>query len=52
MDEPVGALDEFTRHQMNIELMGIWSRDRKTIVVEWVASTAGLGYLLILNNHG
>jgi NitT/TauT family transport system ATP-binding protein len=32
MDEPFGALDEFTRHSMNVELLNIWSRRRKTII--------------------
>jgi NitT/TauT family transport system ATP-binding protein len=32
MDEPFAALDEFTRHTMNIELLKIWSQRRKTIM--------------------
>jgi NitT/TauT family transport system ATP-binding protein len=32
MDEPFAALDEFTRHTMNIELLKIWSQRRKTII--------------------
>ena len=32
MDEPFGALDAFTREQMNLELQRIWLETRKTVL--------------------
>lgn len=32
MDEPFGALDAMTRESMNMELMRVWSEDKKTVV--------------------
>ena len=32
MDEPFGALDAMTRESMNMELMRVWSEERKTII--------------------
>jgi NitT/TauT family transport system ATP-binding protein len=32
MDEPFSALDALTRDQMNLELLDIWERDRKTVL--------------------
>ncbi len=32
MDEPFGALDAFTRDEMNLMLLEIWEKSRKTIV--------------------
>ena len=32
MDEPFGALDEFTRERMNLELLKIWRQTGKTII--------------------
>jgi len=32
MDEPFGALDEFTRERMNLELLDIWQRTNVTII--------------------
>ncbi len=33
MDEPLGALDEITRGEMRFELLRLWQRDRKTVVM-------------------
>jgi len=32
MDEPFGALDEITRHKLDLELLGLWRSQRLTIV--------------------
>jgi NitT/TauT family transport system ATP-binding protein len=32
MDEPFGALDEFTRERMNLELLDIWQKTGKTLI--------------------
>jgi NitT/TauT family transport system ATP-binding protein len=32
MDEPFGALDAMTRESMNMELMRVWSDERKTVI--------------------
>ncbi|PYE85343.1 ABC transporter ATP-binding protein [Pseudoroseicyclus aestuarii] len=32
MDEPFGALDAMTRDMMNVELLKIWSKHRKTVI--------------------
>ncbi len=32
MDEPFGALDELIRERLDLELLGIWERERKTVL--------------------
>ena len=32
MDEPFGALDEFTRDRLNLQLLDVWSQARSTVL--------------------
>lgn len=47
MDEPFGALDALTREKMNLELLEIWEKSRKTIVFV----THGIQEAVFLGTH-
>lgn len=47
MDEPFGALDALTREKMNLELLDIWQRSRKTIIFV----THGIQEAVFLGTH-
>jgi NitT/TauT family transport system ATP-binding protein len=32
MDEPFGALDEFTRDRLNLQLLDVWGNSRSTVL--------------------
>jgi len=54
MDEPFGALDALTREKMNLELLQIWSRARKTIlfVTHGITEAVFLGTRVIVFTAG
>jgi NitT/TauT family transport system ATP-binding protein len=47
MDEPFGALDAITRDQMNVELLSIWNRTKKTVLFV----THGIAEAVFLSNR-
>ena len=47
MDEPFGALDALTREKMNLELLDIWQKSRKTIIFV----THGIQEAVFLGTH-
>ena len=54
MDEPFSALDEFTREKLHIDLLNIWRKTNKTIVIKIEISTI-FGFFIffscIINLH-
>lgn len=54
MDEPFGSLDALTREKMNLELLKIWKRSRKTIlfVTHGISEAVLLGTRVIVLTAG
>lgn len=54
MDEPFGALDALTREKMNLELLDIWKKSRKTIlfVTHGISEAVFLGTRVVVLTTG